>query len=427
MFRKIFWHIMPLTSIAFLVSQIDKMNVGFAKLTMFEELGFSDTIYGLGATLFLIGYALFGVPSNFALRAVGARKWLGFLMILWGIASAATLFVKTPAQFYVLRFLLGAAEAGFYPGVIFYFSAWFTKEYRTKAVAIFMTASAVAGVIAGPLSGALMHYADGAYGLAGWQWLFFVEALPAAVLGVITWAVLADRPESARWLTGKEKAAIAHALAQESTEETKMSVSVLFRKPRIWLLGAIFGCNNILFFAVLFWLPSLIKASGTRDVLAIGSLSAIPWALAAVMMLVVAAYVDRRQNSHSTLIAIFSLSAFAWTVAPAVIGNIPLSLLALSTTVACATSAAPVFWNLPAAAYKGAVGSIAVAFVMAQSQCYTFISPYLIALLREETGGMNSVMHFVAGVSVLAAVLVKLDQRLSSRVLDPKRAVVSLG
>jgi MFS family permease len=415
MFRKIYLRVVPLTSVAFLVAQIDKMNIGFAKLTMFADLNFSDTTYGLGATLFLIGYALFGVPSNAALRRVGARRWLGILMVLWSIASAATLAVRTPSQFYTVRFLLGVAEAGFYPGVIFYFGNWFTKQYRTKAVAMFMTAAAVAGIIAGPLSGALLRFADSVSGLSGWQWLFLIEALPALLLGAACWIALPERPETAHWLSETEKAELACLMAQEFVVTTRIDISVLFKKSRIWLLGAIFGCYNILFFAVLFWLPTLIKASGAREVMTIGSLSAIPWTLAAVTTLMVAAYVDRRQNSHVVLIMLSSGSACAWFLASAAAGNIAMSLLAMSLAVACAISTAPVFWNLPTAAYKGPVGASAVAFVMMQSQCYTLGSPYLIALIKEATGNMNSVMYFVAGISIFSAMLVAVDRWLVSR------------
>jgi MFS family permease len=413
LFKKILWRLMPLVTVAFLIAQIDKMNISFAKLVMFDALGFSDTVYGLGATIFLIAYSIFGVPSNVMLRFFGARKWIGFLMVTWGISSAVTLVVKTPTEFYLVRFLLGVTEAGFYPGVICYLSTWFTPQYRTKAVAIFMAAAAVSGIIAGPVSAFVLHYFDSLYGFAGWQWLFLVEAAPAVLLGIVIWIYLTPEPAAARWLSNEEKALLLKLLEKSAKAVEAVSIRTMLVRPKIWVLGAIFGGINTLFFAVFFWLPTMIKSAGIQDVLQIGELSAIPWAVATVAMLTVAASVDKRQNSHAWLTALLLTGAAVWLIVPLVMGNIVWSLVAMSVAVASILTAGPIFWNLPTAAYGGSSAGLAIAFVMMQSQCYTFLSPYLIALLKAGLGGINSVMYLLAAVSIISAALTELDRRAS--------------
>ena len=273
LFKKIAWRLMPFLTMGYLISQIDRMNISFAKIQMLGELKFSETIYGLGAGIFFIGYCAFEVPSNLIIKRVGARLWLGSIMIIWGITSAATMFVTTPTSFYVIRFLLGVAEAGFFPGVLYYMTFWFTSHQRGRMTAILMTSIAVSGLIVGPVSGAILRGANGAFGLGGWQWLFLIEGFPAILLGV-TWCLLLDsRPEDARWLTADEKSMVAHQLREDALAAPhggeSATVSSVVKSMPVWGLSLIYTCYGMAFFGIVFWLPTIIKGTGVDDPLTV--------------------------------------------------------------------------------------------------------------------------------------------------------------
>src|SRR5450830_996914 len=284
-FSKVTWRLLPLLFLCYVASYLDRVNVGFAKLQMLQDLKFSETIYGLGAGIFFIGYFIFEVPSNIILHKVGARLWIARIMITWGIISGAMIFVTTPEMFYVMRFLLGVAEAGFFPGVILYLTYWYPSHRRGKITALFMTGIAISGVIGGPLSGWIMHSFPGVHGLAGWQWMFILEAIPSLVLGVVVIFYLKDRIRDAHWLSEDEKRLLETEIQKDQTGKEEVSLGQMFADGKVWLSAMIYFCFVMGLYGVSFWLPTIIKATGVKDPLDIGLLTAIPYAIAAVAMI----------------------------------------------------------------------------------------------------------------------------------------------
>src|SRR5215208_4057157 len=294
--RKATVRLIPFPFVLYIVSFLDRVNVSFAALQMNEDLGFSDAVYGLGAGIFFIGYFLFEVPSNLILERVGARVWIARIMITWGIISTAMFLVTGPVSFYLLRFLLGVAEAGFFPGIILYLTYWFPARERAKAVALFMTAVAIAGVIGGPLSGALLSLDEVVFGLSGWQFLFIAEGFPAILLGLAVLALLPDRPSEARWLTDEERRWLEDSLSREEQLKTTHGTHTLrqaFVDGRLWLLcGVYFGTVTSLY-GISFWLPTIIEEFSNLNEFLVGLLSAFPYLAAAIGMLVFAWHSDR--------------------------------------------------------------------------------------------------------------------------------------
>src|SRR5229473_808795 len=277
--------LLPFLFLLYIVNYLDRINVGFAALQMRGQLGFSDKVYGLGAGIFFAGYFFFQVPSNLALARVGARKWIAVIMVLWGTVSVSMIFVTTPRSFYLLRFLLGAAEAGFFPGIILYMRRWFPSAARARAVALFMMASPLAGVLGGPISGALLGVRSA--NLAGWQWLFVIEGLPAVLLGGVVLAFLTDRPEVAPWLTAVERTWLTGELAREQNqhpEAARREVFAAFTQAKVWLLVLVYLGDTTCTYGVGLWLPSLIRSVSGVSNLLIGMLSAIPYVATAIAM-----------------------------------------------------------------------------------------------------------------------------------------------
>ena len=261
--------LLPFTFLLYIAAYLDRINVGFAALRMNHDLGLGDAAFGLGAGLFFIGYFLFEIPSNLILERVGARAWIARIMISWGVLAMATAAVRSASSFYVLRFLLGAAEAGFFPGIILYLTYWFPPREQARAIALFMTASALAGVIGGPLSGALLG-TDGMLGLAGWQWLFILEGLPSVLLGVGVWFNLPDGPRDARWLSAEEKLLLAQSLAREAARGREQTLIGGLTGARVWLMALLYFAIVTGLYGVTMWLPQIVKGLGALDNLEVG-------------------------------------------------------------------------------------------------------------------------------------------------------------
>ncbi len=277
--RKVTWRLIPFLFLLYVIAWLDRVNVGFAGLQMNTDLGFSSTVFGFGSGIFFLGYCLFEIPSNVILERVGARLWIARIMITWGVISAGLMFVRTPPLFYLLRFLLGVAEAGFFPGVIYYLSLWYPAAHRARAIAAFMTAVPVTGLIGGPLSGALLGL-DGIYGLKGWQWLFFLEGLPAVVLGGSVIFYLNDRPETTHWLAPAERDWLVETLATERKAcLLRPDIRVALTDGTVWKLGIIFLLVAAGFYGYSFWAPLIIKSltglSNFKVGLVLGAISAI--------------------------------------------------------------------------------------------------------------------------------------------------------
>ena len=390
--------LLPFLFLLYVVSYLDRINVGFAALQMNAALGFSSVTYSLGAGIFFLSYTLLEVPSNLILARVGARRWIARIMITWGIVSASMMFVHSSTAFYVLRFALGAAEAGFFPGIIYCLTRWFPVRERARAIAGFMTAVVVAGIIGGPVSGALLSL-DGAGGLAGWQWLFIVEGLPAVVLGVLVLWLLPEQPTDARWLTPGEQNALMSALAEESTSASRVqSIRGALTSGRVWLLTAVYFTIPVALYAMGFWMPQIIRnASGGSDV-STGLLSAIPYLVAAVGMVVIGRNSDRtgERRWHIALTAIVGGASFA--LAGIVHGIVP-SIVALSMAMLGLASMLGPFWAF-ATSFLGGIGAAAgIALVNSVGNVGGFVGPNIIGYLQQTT---NS---YTTGLVVIGAVL----------------------
>ena len=297
-YAKVFWRLVPFLMLCYVVAYLDRVNVGFAKLQMGQDLGFSETVFGLGAGIFFLGYFLFEVPSNLLLNRVGARIWIARIMITWGVLSACFVFVETSTSFYILRFLLGVAEAGFYPGVILYLTQWYPAHRRARIIAVFMSAIPVAGIFGNPLSGWIMDSFHGVSSMHGWQWMFLIEAAPAILVGIMVLLYLDNGIQQARWLDPDEKRLLQREVERDQAHGAKgpHSVAAVFRDARVWWMALIYFAFVMGQYALTFWLPTLVKATGVKGNLHIGLLSAIPFVCAIVAMNLFGRSADRRQE-----------------------------------------------------------------------------------------------------------------------------------
>ncbi|AKJ67186.1 MFS transporter [Pandoraea thiooxydans] len=405
-YRKVGWRLIPLLLICYVVSYLDRVNVGFAKLQMVSDLKFSETVYGLGAGIFFFGYFLFEVPSNIILHKVGARVWIARIMITWGIVSGATMFVSTPETFYVMRFLLGLAEAGFFPGIILYLTYWYPSARRGRMTAWFMTAVALSGFVGGPLSGWILKDVSGLYGLAGWQWLFLLEALPSLVIGVVVFFYLDDRIQSAKWLTDEEKALLVRNIDTDAVGKHDLPLSRVFGNGRLWVMSLIYFSFVIGLYGVSFWLPTIIKSTGVKDPLTIGLLTAIPFGFAVIAMLVIGWRSDlkRERRWHVAIPALISAAGlFLSTVWS---HNTQLAMIALTFATMGIMAVLPLFWSLPTAILGGAAAAAGIAMINSLGNLAGFFGPYLVGFLKDATHSTNSGIYVLAAFMVLGALLV---------------------
>ncbi len=406
LFTKVAWRIMPILFIGYIVAYLDRVNVGFAKLQMIGDLHFSEAVYGFGSGIFFVGYFFFEVPSNIILHKVGARRWICRVLVFWGFVSMATAFVHTPVQFYIVRFLLGVSEAGFFPGMILYLTYWFPSHRRAKMVAALMAGNPVSGIIGGPLSGFLMQSAAGSHGLAGWQWLFIIEAAPAVVLGIVILFVLDDRVSDARWLDAKEKATLTAEIATEAGVKTHHSLASVFASPRVWLMCAILFGIVMGSYALGFWQPTIIRQSGIRSPFAIGLLTTIPYTLALVSMLVVGRHADRTRERRWHVAGPALLAACGFLLCTQAGNSTAVAVAGLILAAVGIITALPMFWALPTSFLGGSAAAAGIALINCTGNLAGFVSPTVIGALKDYTGTLNSGLVLVAASMVMAAVLV---------------------
>ena len=410
--RKIRAHLLPFLFVLYVVAYLDRINVGFAALQMKDQLGFSDAVYGLGAGIFFAGYFLFQVPSNLVLQQVGARRWIAALMVLWGIISASMLFVASARSFYALRFLLGAAEAGFFPGVIFYLRSWFPAASRAGVVALFMTAGPISGVIGGPISGALLDWNQKG-GLAGWQWMFLLEAMPAILLGLVAGIYLPDNPKKAPWLRLEEKEWLGKELEQEHLQTKNPTAKVhanWWSKPRLWGFALVYFGLNCCTYGISLWLPSTLKFLSGFPNLMLGFLSAVPYLVAATTMVLVGAHSDRTMERRWHI----ALSAFSGAVALLVAGvanGVIASVAAFSIALAASSSMNGPFWAMASSKVTAATAAGTIAVINSIGNLGSGFGPYWIGYLRQTTGSFRGGLLSVAIMLALAGfTILRLDR-----------------
>ena len=397
---------MPILLAAYIINYVDRINVGFAKLQMLSDLKFSESVYGLGAGIFFLGYFLFEVPSNLALHKLGARVWICRVLITWGIVSGCTALVRTPWQFYAARCLLGVAESGFFPGMILYLTYWFPSHRRAQIVAILLTGSAIAGIIGGPVSGYIMRYLAGILGFAGWQWLFILEALPAVVLGIIILFVLDNRVVDARWLSVEEKAAVAAEITLEAGVKTHHTIASVFLSPRIWLMGAIYFGIEMGSYAVGFWLPTMIRLTGITDTFQIGLRTAAPYTLALIFMILTGRHSDRTRERRWHVVVPCLMSAVGFVLCTQGARSPFLAMIGMNLATVGVVTAVPMFWALPTSFLGGIAAAAGIALVNSTGNLGGFFSPAIIGSLKTHTGTLNSGLLLVAGCMLASSALI---------------------
>ena len=404
-YAKVTWRLMPLLFLCYVASYLDRVNVGFAKLQMLNDLKFSETVYGFGAGIFFVGYFLFEIPSNMILHRVGARMWIARIMITWAMVSGAMVFVTTPMTFYVMRFLLGVAEAGFFPGVILYLTYWYPSNRRGKITALFMTGVPLSGVIGGPLSGWILHNMPGVHGLAGWQWMFIVEAIPSMILGIVIIVFLQDRIRHAKWLTEEEKQLLEAQVEAEASQKQEQSLRQMVANPKVWLMALIYFCFVMGLYGVGFWLPTIIKTTGVTDPFNIGLLTMIPYAISAVTMILVGRSADLRRERRWHVAIPALLGSIGLILSTVYDHNTVLAMSALTLATMGIMTVLPLFWSLPTAFLGGTAAAAGIALINSFGNLAGFVSPYVVGWLKDLTQSTNTGMFVVAASLVLGALL----------------------
>jgi D-galactonate transporter len=411
-YRKATWRLIPFIFVCYFFNYLDRVNVGFAKLEMLDALQLSETVYGLGAGIFFIGYVTFGVPSNLILHKLGARRWIAVMMMTWGALSACMLFVSTPVEFYVLRFFTGVAEAGFFPGMVLYFTKWFPAHKRGQVMALFMSAIPVSGLIGGPLSGwMLSHFSAGQGGMAGWQWLFLLQGIPTVLLGVAVLFYLNDSMAQAPWLTNEEKTAMQTALDEDEAQRASgthavHSFGAVLRDWHVWMLGFIYFSIQMGVYAINFWLPSIIKSLGFESATTVGWLSAIPYLFAGVFMVLVGRSADRRRERRWHLSAPLLMALAGLLLAANFSDNVVLVMIGLSLATMGALTGLPMFWPLPAAFLGSAAAAAGLALINSMGQIAGFLSPFLVGWIKDATGSTDMALYILSTVLFIGAMLV---------------------
>ncbi|MFD1213723.1 MFS transporter [Arthrobacter sp. GCM10027362] len=407
--RKFFKRVLPIMLVMLVCNQLNRSNIGYAQEHLQADVGIGAAAYGFGAGLFFIAYAIFELPSNVMMEKLGAKAWLARIMVSWGLVSFLMSMVQNETMFYVLRFLLGAAEAGFFPAVIFYFTRWVPAGQRGKATAVFIAGSSVAAAISGPVAGTLLTL-EGLFGLRGWQWLFGFEGVLSMVVGVVVFFLLDSKIEDAKWLTGNEKTALAAVIAAEDAQHARDAAGARINRwkmllnPQILLLCGIYFAIQLSIYANTFWLPAIVKRiPGTTD-LSVGFLSAIPWVCAVIAMFFAAKLQDRAR-SRRPLLVVALLVAAAGTYAAAVASPV-LALVFLAVAAMGFKSASPLFWTIPQSGLHPLVLAPAIALVNSVGNLGGFVAPFSFGIIKEQTGSVIPGLLALAAASVAAACLV---------------------
>lgn len=403
--RAVSVRLIPLLFVMMFFNYLDRINIGFAQLDMGGDLGLSASVFGLAGSVFFLGYMLLEVPSNLMLRRFGARRWIARILLSWGAVAAATGFVFDDTSFYVMRFLLGVMEAGFLPGVAVYVTHWFPQRYRARAVGGYIVGSQVAAVLGGPLSTGIMTWADGWFGLAGWQWMFLLEGLAAVVLGVLALRWLVERPADARWLSGEQKAWLESELAAERAalgEDRHVPLWRVAGDRRVWSLAVLFGCALVGIYGLLLWLPQIVKGLGHLSNIQVGFLSALPPLLGVLGTVLISRSSDRTGDRKKHLALVYALSAVA-IAGSAYAGSPLLAYGLLCVTGLFIYAGNPLFWSLASSFRTGAAGAATVALINTIAQFGGLVGPWSIGLVRDATGSFTLALLTIAGFLVVAS------------------------
>ena len=406
LYRKIAWRIMPIMLAAYIANYIDRVNVSFAKLQMLTDLRFSESVYGLGAGVFFLGYFIFEVPSNLILHKIGARVWICRVLVTWGIVSGCTALVRTPTEFYTMRLLLGVAEAGFFPGMILYLTYWFPSHRRAKMVALLLAGNPIAGIIGGPVSGYIMRFFAGTHGVAGWQWLFLLEAVPAIFLGIVVFFTFDDRVLHATWLTPEEKIIVAAEIDHEAAVKTHHTILSVFLSPRVWLMGSIYFGIEMGSYAIGFWLPTIIRETGVTDPFQIGLRTVAPYTLALISMILTGRHSDRTRECRWHIVIPCIVAALGFALCTQGASSPLAAAIGMNLAVVGVVTSIPMFWALPTSFLGGAAAAAGIALVNCTGNLGGFFSPAIIGILKTHTGTLNSGLLLIAACMLASSILI---------------------
>lgn len=416
LYRKVILKIIPYIFVCYLFNYLDRVNVGFAKLHMLDALGMSEAAYGLGAGIFFIGYLCFGLPSNLAIQRFGARRWIAIIMILWGALSSCLMFVKTAESFYVIRFFTGAAEAGFFPGLILYFTRWFPASVRGRVMALFMSAIPLSGVLGGPLSGWILDVfsTHPVAGLAAWQWLFLIEGIPTIFLGIGVYFILDDRIEDAKWLTANEKSILLSELAKDELKNSTVKsagIKEVIKSKTVWLLGLIYFSFQGGVYAIGFWLPTVVQSGNWGSMLMVGVITSIPYAAATLFMIFMGKSADINNERRWHLAIPMIMSAVGLMIAANSGGSSVLLLFGLTIATMGAFTALPMFWPLSSSYLSASAAVAGVAIINSVGQIAGFASPYFVGWIKDTTHSTDLAWYSLSLLTLTGAMVMLLMSR----------------
>ena len=405
-YSRVTWRLMPFLFVCYVFCFLDRVNVGFAKLQMQQQLGFSDTVYGFAAGIFFIGYFIFEIPSNLLLEKVGPRRWIARIMITWGVVSSLTMFVNSAESFYVCRFLLGVMEAGFFPGIILYLTYWYPAGRRAHITALFLTAIPISGVIGGPLSGWILDTFSGLHGWAGWRWLFLLEGLPSVLLGFVTLWYLDDGIDSAKWLSGDQKKLLAHHIAVEKKDKTHHSLRQGLLHWRVWLFGFVYFCFVAGLYGLSFWLPQMIKSTGVKSAFSVGLLTAIPNAISIIGMILIGRSSDRTLERRWHTFICGLIAGLGLALSAAYGSNTVLAVSFASVGLVGIMACLSIFWSVPTALLAGTAAAGGIALVNSMGNLSGFVSPYMLGYIKDATKSLALGLYLLAALVIIGGILV---------------------
>jgi MFS transporter, ACS family, tartrate transporter len=405
--RRVYWRLIPLLFAGMFLSYLDRINIGFAALRMNHDLGLTPSVFGFGASIFFLGYMLLGLPSNLMLDRIGARIWIPVILIFWGLVAAATAFVRGPASFDAIRFLLGIAEAGALPGFALYVTLWFPAAYRARAIAGYIIAGQASAIFGSPLAALLISSTNNLFGLHGWQWMFIIEGLPTVLLGVAFFTLLTERPAEANWLNAEQRSWLQHTLDAERAAAERVRrfrlVDVV-SDGRVWSLSVLFGCALVGIYGLLIWTPQIINAMGHMSLIEVGLLAAIPPLMGVVGQIVVSHSSDRTGDRKKHLGAVYLLGSAA-LAASAVCPNVVVAYLLLCVAGFGVYAGNPLFWSLSSAMMTGTAGAAAIAFINSVAQFGGLIGPWMIGWVKDSTGSFQAALLALAVFLLVAAII----------------------
>jgi MFS family permease len=404
-YAKVDLRVVPFLFLCYILAYLDRVNVGFAKLTMAKDLALSDAAFATGAGIFFIGYFFFEVPSNIALKKFGARMWITRIMVTWGLVSSAMMFVTGEWSFYIMRFILGLAEAGFFPGVIYYLTIWYPSDKRATRTAWFCTGVPMAGVLGNPISGAIMDLFGGSFGIAGWQWLYLMEGIPSIIVGVMVLFYLDSNIDEAKWLSAEEKAILNANLNNEEKHKTEARLVDAFKSAKVYYLCAIYSTTVIGIYGIAFWLPTIVKGFGVQGYWSVGLLSAIPFGVATIGMIIISRNSDRT-GERRWHYAINSAAGAAGLALAGVFGDSPvLSILFLSIGSLGAIGSMPLFWPVPSAFLTGTAAAAGIGIVNSVGNLGGYVGPNIAIWVKAISSNPAAALYTIAIVMLAGSVL----------------------